>query len=141
MDSRRAARWAGRYLLGWVFVTLLAGGLLVAGIELGVEQVYDTYQGSNDVTTDVLTDAAPGLFVALLGVLVWQFGTAFVLFQTFGAALRAELAETYDTEQVKSDILQVLDGRLSDMQQDLQGVNRDIRELQDSDESFDFQDE
>lgn len=140
MDNSRAARWAGRYLLGWILVTVVAAGLFVAGVEFGGEELYDTYQATNDITTADIADAAPGLVILGLGIILWQFGTAFVLFRTFGAALRAELKETYDTEQVKADILQVLDGRLSDMQQDLQGVNREIRELRSSEDDFNFED-
>jgi hypothetical protein len=38
---------------------------------------------------------------------------------------------------VKSEILAVLDERLSDMQQDLQGVQRELREGEETDFDFD----
>lgn len=128
MDRPRATRHAARYLLVWTLATAAGLALVGAGLAFGGREVYDVYVATGDVDTAVLTDAAPGLALAVAGVLGWRFLTTYARYRTLGAALTAELAETYDTDQVKSEILEVLDGRLADMQQDLQGVNRALRD-------------
>jgi hypothetical protein len=58
---------------------------------------------------------------------------------TLTGAVEEQLTDTFDTEHVKSDIVSVLDDRLADMQQDLQSVNRELREATSDDAEADFE--
>jgi hypothetical protein len=88
-------------------------------------------------TSERVSEALPGLALAALGIAVYRFGESWALYTTLTAAHEEALADTYDTERVKSDIVSVLDDRLSDMQNDLQSVNRELRKLKEED-AFEF---
>lgn len=137
MDSKRATRWAGLYFLATTVATVVGGAIIVGGLFFGVVELYDTYQQTGDISQSALGDAAPGLFVAGVGVVVWRLGKAIAFYKMLTGAIAEELADTYDNQQVKSEILAVLDDRLSDMQQDIQSINREVRDLKDVDDSFD----
>lgn len=133
MDSKRAFRWSGYYFLLTTVFAVVGLAIVGAGAAFGIGQGYEAYQAGESVTT-ALGTAAPGIVVALVGVAVWRFGKAWAFYKTLTGATEEQLADTYDTEHVKADILSVLDDRLADMQQDLQSVNRSLREL-DSDDA------
>jgi hypothetical protein len=138
MDHSRALRFSGRYFLYTTLAGLLgliavaAGGYLIAtGISLGPA-------GMNGIPLPVVSSQAYlGLVPIVLGVAIWRLGKAWALYTTLTGAMAEELEDTYDTEHVKSDIVAVLDDRLADMQQDLQSVNREVRDLK-ADEEFEF---
>ncbi|MFB6110284.1 MAG: hypothetical protein ABEJ60_05350 [Halodesulfurarchaeum sp.] len=138
MDRTRSLRFAGRYflyttglaLLGLALVAL-GGYLAYSGLVFGPGSFYGV------PVPHLTTRAVLGVVPALLGVIVWRVGKAWALYHTLAGAMSEELGETYDTEHVKSDIVSVLDDRLSDMQQDLQSVNREVRDLKGAEE-FDF---
>jgi len=128
MDWKRSFRWAGAYF-AWTSLFALIGLVLVAvGVVMGGRGAYADFQ-QNVATATILRHAAPGLALAFVGFLVYRFGKAWALYRTLTAAGKEDLSDTFDTQHVKSDIVSVLDDRLSDMQQDLQSVNRELREL------------
>jgi len=133
MERKRALNWAGKYfllttVLGLVGITLVAIGGYVA---------YTQASGSLYGFPRPTVRSLVGLVPILLGIVVWRAGKAWALYLTLTGAMEDELGDTFDTEHVKSDIVAVLDDRLADMQQDLQSVNREIRNLKDKGE-FDF---
>ncbi|MFB6069761.1 MAG: hypothetical protein ABEJ76_01950 [Halanaeroarchaeum sp.] len=136
MESRRALAWAGRYFLLTAGFALV--GLVLVGIGLGYGgmQAWSIYQQSGPLAA--ARGAAPYLVIGVLGVLVWRFGKALSLYMTLTGAMEEQLAATFDTEHVKSDIVSVLDDRLADMQQDLQSVNRELRDVK-QEADFEFQ--
>lgn len=132
MDSKRALRWSGYYFLLTTAAAVVGLAIVGAGVALGVAEGYEAYQ-AGQTTTSALATAAPGLVVALVGIAVWRFGKAWAFYKTLTGATEEQLADTYDTEHVKADILSVLDDRLADMQQDVQSMNRSIRDLKKDD--------
>lgn len=134
MDQKRSLAWAGKYFLITSALAIVGVGLVVLGGYLAVQQTSGTLAfGIPRPTSGSLI----GLIPVILGVAVWRGGKAWAMYLTLTGAIEEELADTYDTEHVKSDIVSVLDDRLSDMQQDLQSVNREIRNLKDA-EDFEF---
>jgi len=129
MDAKRAFRWSGYYFLLTTLAAVAGLAIVGAGAAFGVVEGYETYQANQDVAA-AATTAAPGLFIALVGIAVWRFGKAWAFYKTLTGATEEQLADTYDTEHVKADILSVLDDRLADMQQDVQSMNRSIRDLE-----------
>jgi hypothetical protein len=135
MDRRRSLSWAGKYFL-------VTSALALVGIVLVVLGIYVAYtQGAGNLyglgIPAPTSGSALGLIPILLGLVVWRGGKAWAMYMTLTGAMEEELADTFNTEHVKSDIVSVLDDRLADMQQDLQSVNREIRNLKESEE-FDF---
>ncbi|MDR5656803.1 hypothetical protein RH831_06370 [Halodesulfurarchaeum sp. HSR-GB] len=138
MERTRSLRWAGRYflyttglgLLGLLLVGL-GGYLAYSGLMLGPETIYGVPY------PHVTSTSFFGIVPVVLGVVVWRAGKAWALYHTLSGAVSEELGDTYDTEHVKSDIVAVLDDRLADMQQDLQSVNREVRDLKEAEE-FEF---
>jgi len=134
--DRNALYWSALYTLAWALAAAIGLALIGGGYFLGIDEAVDMVQNSEPLT-DVLRTAAPGLAVAFLGLVCYRAISAWAQYRTLIPAVRADLAETYDNEKVKSEILAVLDERLSDMQQDLQGVQRELREV-DDDTDFEF---
>lgn len=139
MESRRAFAWAGRYFLITAFFALLGAVLVGAGIGYGGFEAWTIYQETGGNAVAAAQDGAVYLLVSVLGILLWRFGKAFALYMTLTGAIEEQLADSFDTEHVKSDIVAILDDRLADMQQDVQSVNREIREIKNSD-GFEFDD-
>ncbi len=138
MDQKRSLRWAGRYflyttalsLVGIAFVALGAY-FAYSGLVLGPETIFG-FRYPHFTTQTFL-----GLVPAVFGIAIWRLGKAWALYHTMTGAMTEELGDTFDTEHVKSDIVAVLDDRLSDMQQDLQSVNRELRNVKQTD-GFEF---
>jgi hypothetical protein len=138
MDQKRSLRFASWYFLYTTGLSLLGlvivgvgGYLFVGGLTFGPEAIYG-YPHPHATTQSYL-----GIVPVILGLAVWRLGKAWALYHTLTGAIAEDLGETYDTEHVKSDIVAVLDDRLSDMQQDLQSVNRELRNIKQADE-FEF---
>lgn len=127
MDAKRALYWGALYALVWTLGAVVGGAVVVGGYLLGIDTALDMV-ARNDPLRAVLSTAAPGLAVAVVGLFLWRLVAAWGLFRTLVPAVRDTLSETYDNERVKSEILSVLDERLSDMQQDLQTVGRRSRD-------------
>ncbi|PSQ49507.1 hypothetical protein BRD15_03235 [Halobacteriales archaeon SW_6_65_15] len=138
MDARRSLRWAVYYVVLAGVATLVGGGLVGAGFVLGlgtaVEQVSD-----GAALSSVAGTAAPGLAVALLGVLIWAVGTVTAFVRVFTAAVEEQMRGRFDSEKVKSEILSVLDDRLVEMEQDMSETRRQISELKREETAEEFQ--
>lgn len=131
MDAKRSAVHAGKHFLVTALFAVVGFGLIGVGAYLA-QPALDT-----DTPGAFLSAALPGLVVAVVGIAVYRFGKAWSLYKTLTAAHEDALSDTFDTQHVKSDIVSVLDDRLSDMQNDLQSVNREVRKLKEDDQ-FDF---
>jgi hypothetical protein len=131
MDAKRSAVHAGKYFLITSLFAVVGLGVIGAGAYLA-QPALDT-----DTPGALLSAALPGLVVAVVGIAIYRFGKAWALYKTLTAAHEEALADTFDTQHVKSDIVSVLDDRLSEMQNDLQSVNREVRKLKEDDQ-FDF---
>ncbi len=134
MDQKRSLVWAGKYFLITSALAIVGVGLVALGVYLAFQQTSGTIAfGIPRPTSSSLV----GLVPAIIGLAIWRAGKAWAMYLTLTGAIEEELADTYDTEHVKSDIVAVLDDRLADMQQDLQSVNREIRNLKQA-EDFEF---
>jgi hypothetical protein len=145
MQTSTALRWAGIYLALWLVATVVAGGLVVAGLALdGLSAV-----GMGGYTPEAFSGGTSfptvGVVLLIVGGVAWQFGTAIAGFKTAVSAVEAETAKHFDPESMKSDILAVLDDRLADMHQDVSQtrrlVNRMSRENAADELDFEFEDE
>lgn len=132
MDSKRAAAHAGKYFALTTLFGLLGIALVGGGIAVGVLNATTTAVAGVTVPAPTRASAA-GLALLVLGVAVWRFGKAWALYKTLPVAVEEQVAETFDTEHVKSDLASVVDSRLSDVQQDIQSVNREVRDLKQDD--------
>lgn len=137
MDAKRSFVHAGKYfaltaLISIVGFALFAAGIYLAGMQAGWRMVLG-------ITLPVPGAASiPGFAVSLLGLAIWRFGKAWAFYSTLPAAVEEDVADTFDTQHVKSDIVAILDDRLNDMQQDLQSVNRELRELKEENQGEQF---
>lgn len=142
MEHTRALRFAGRYFafttaLSLIGLAAIAVGAWISatGLSLGAGSIYGV------PVPQITSQAYVGIVPIVLGVAIWRLGKAWAMYTTLTDAVKADLADTYDTEHVKSDIVAVLDDRLSDMQQDLQSVNRELREVKQGTDGFEFGEE
>ena len=137
MDAKRAAVHAGKYFLFTSAFAIVGLALVGGGVALGGLEAWDILSTDSSATGQALSVAAPGIVLAVVGLLVYRFGKAWSLYKTLTAANEDALSDTFDTQRVKSDIVSVVDDRLADMQNDLQSVNRELRKLKE-DDAFEF---
>lgn len=129
MNFKRALKWAVHYkVLSWI-AAALGLGLFAAGWVVGFGALFAAYQ-SGDIASalSVGTVLAP-LVLTALGFLVWQLGKTMAFYRTLSTAIETEMAERFDSEMIKSDILAVLDERLEEMHQEIESTNRAVRRL------------
>ncbi|WP_158057850.1 hypothetical protein [Halorussus halophilus] len=142
MDASSSLRWAVYYVALAGVATIVGGGFVVVGMMLGLGAAVNQllYEGAGFGT--VLGTAAPGLVVALLGVFVWAVGSAAAFFTVVAEAVDEQMQERFNGEKVKSDILSVLDDRLSDVEHDIEEMRRKVSEMkrEDAANEFDFGD-
>lgn len=132
MDARAALNWTLKYR-GISLAAFLVGFALAAvGLYLGLVDALTILLSEFPSGVDDAVDAANPLVTiafSLLGLLVWQLGKSFALFATLPQATGRDATEELDTERVKSEVLEVLDERLSEMQDELERTRRSVDEL------------
>ncbi|MFB6154168.1 MAG: hypothetical protein ABEJ27_07950 [Halodesulfurarchaeum sp.] len=139
MERKRALSWAGRYYL--IASALAIVGLLFVGGGAYLAYTQSLLWTRFGIPMPPLSGrTVGGVLLLVIGLVIWRGGKAWALYLTLTGAIEEDLADTFDTEHVKSDIVAVLDDRLSDMQQDLQSVNRELRDLKGGSE-FEFQED
>lgn len=135
MDRTVLLKRSAAYAAAWIASTVVGLGLVAFATLRWLDIAYVGYVGGEPLAA-VLRTAAPGVVVALLGLLVWQTGTTAARYHTLAAAISDETAATFDTESLKSDILAVLDERLAEMHEDV-GRTRRLLERQGSEAAAD----
>ncbi|NEU57662.1 hypothetical protein [Halorussus sp. MSC15.2] len=138
MDASRSLRWAVYYVVLAGVATIVGGALVGGGVVLGIAEGYSKLD-SGAALSSALTTAAPGLALATLGVVVWAVGSVTAFVRVFTAAVEEQMRERFDSEKVKSEILSVLDDRLSDVEHDVSEMRRQVSELKREDSAEEFQ--
>lgn len=138
MDAKRTLRWASYYFALSTAATLVGLAIVAVGATLGLSSAYGMYLDGASYGS-ILGTAAPGLVVAVLGVVVWRVGTAAAFYKTLTGAVDDEMGDRFDSERVKSEILSVLDERLSDMQFEIEQTRRKIDDANREDAASDFE--
>lgn len=139
MEYAETLKWTGVYLGLWLAAGVVGGAVAAVGIALGGLAPLGAYQ----LTPFVLRVAylpTGGLAVIGLGLLVFKVGSAAALVHVVVGATETRLPAALDTEGVKSDILTVLDERLSEMHGDLRETKRLVRTAgAGDDDGFEFE--
>ncbi|MFB6186758.1 MAG: hypothetical protein ABEI86_07835 [Halobacteriaceae archaeon] len=129
MDTLRAMRWAVYYFIGSSIALLIGVVFVVLGWEFWLHSAVNTYLQTGTVNT-ALRSAIPGIILSLIGFAIWRFGKWLVFYKTLTGAIKEDLTDEFDTEHVKSDIMSLLDSRLSDMQDEIRKSNRNTSQRQ-----------
>ena len=122
MHLTTALRWAAIYrAVSWAFGLVLFG-FVYLGFWL-------SYGGLPLSLGGVIEAAASPLFVApvLVGFLLWQAGTTVAYYATVTGAVEEEMAHRFDAQMVKSEILEVLDDRLAEMESEVRQTRSEVR--------------
>ncbi|MFB6173074.1 MAG: hypothetical protein ABEI39_00375 [Halobacteriales archaeon] len=138
MDASTALRWGAVYTAGWVAATAVGLGVAVAGVAIGGLRVVGLY-ALTPASLRVANYPRAGFLLVLLGLAVWKAGKAAALLKTLLDAFEARTAGQFDTEAIKSDVLSVLDDRLSEMHQDVTQTRRAVDRLSREDAASDFE--
>jgi hypothetical protein len=125
MNWKRASRWAAEYFLVSGVFTAVGLGLVAVGALRGGLRAYEAASGAGTVG-DALAGGVTWLALVVAGLIVWRLGAAIALHRTLTGAVEEELDRRYSTERMKSEVLDVLDGRLSEMQDDIQSLEFSI---------------
>ncbi len=128
MDTKAALKWT-LYYRGVAWASGLVGiGFALLGLKLS--------NGALPLSWEGITQAAASVEFAVLGLIgfsVWQVGKTAAYYKTLTEATDDQLAERFDPELIKSDVLSVLDERLAEMHTDLEATRRGVEELETSD--------
>jgi hypothetical protein len=129
MDTKQTFKLVGYYrLLSWL--SFGVGMALVAlGVYLGLGETISILLADFPAEFDAaIAAASPVITVALsvLGIVVWQLGKSIALTRTMARAIAVEDSGS-DDEQLKSEVLDVVNDQLSSVEKDLRS---DIRELE-----------
>jgi len=138
MDAKRSIRWALTYVALSAVAALLGGGLVAAGAVLGLGTAYEQL-AAGAALGSVVGTAAPGLALAALGAVVWAVGSVAAFLKVFTEAVDEQMRERFDSEKVKSEILSVLDDRLSDVEHDAEETRRKVAELKRDEAASEFE--
>lgn len=138
MSEADPTKSAATYAVAWTAAVLVGGAVALAGVTRWLLPAYADYLGGA-ATATVLRTAAPGIALLILGLLLFKVISAVVHYRTLSAAFGAETEERLNTEAIKSDILSVLDDRLSDMKQDTQRTRQTVERASREDAADEFQ--
>ncbi len=134
MRLTTSLRWA-LYYRGLALLSFLVGAAVAAaGVWIGLYDVLvallDLASGGGNIS-DALASSRPILGGALvvLGFAVWQLGKTAAFYKTLTQATESEMADRFDTQTVKSEILSVLDEQLSELHADVETTRRQVSRL------------
>ena len=117
---------------GISLVSLLLGlALAGAGIVLGFGEMVGTLVADPSNPGDALQVGNPfaALVLVTLGVVVWLVGKSYALYLTLPRATGQAAVDEFDMKQVRSEVLDALDERLSTIEDDLEVTRRSVAEL------------
>lgn len=125
MENVEALKWAAIYLGLWLVAGIVGVGIAAIGVAVGGLATFGVYYLTPLALRYALYPRA-GAAVIVLGLLLWKFGTTAVFFKAVTEANADESAKRFNTEAIKSDILSVLDDRLSDMHHEITQTRQQV---------------
>ncbi|MCL9814331.1 hypothetical protein [Natranaeroarchaeum aerophilus] len=130
MQLTEALRWT-IYYRGIALVSFLLGlALAVTGVWFGfVDIVMSQLPGQSGGGSIEITNIVLGSLLILFGFVVWQIGKTAAFYMTLTEATESEMADRFDTQTVKSEILDVLDDRLADIHADVETTRQQVGRL------------
>lgn len=139
MDPKRALRWAAIYvalaaLAAAIGLAFIGAGVIVGGATLA----YELYLRGSGLRTVVLA-AGPGTLLQMIGLAVWGIGRTAARYGTFAAAMEEEGVTDIDSESLKSNILSVVDDRLSDLHEEVSQTRRLVNRMSRDDAADEFE--
>lgn len=134
MQLTTSLRWA-LYYRGLALLSFLVGAAVAAaGVWIGLYDVLvalvDVAAGGGDLG-DAMASSRPivGGALIVLGFAVWQVGKTAAFYKTLTEATESEMADRFDTQTVKSEILSALDDQLSDLHADVETTRRQVSRM------------
>lgn len=134
MQLTTSLRWA-LYYRGLALASFLVGAAVAgAGVWIGLYDVLvallDLASGSGSVS-DALASSRPlaGGALVVLGFAIWQVGKTAAFYKTLTQATESEMADRFDTQTLKSELLAALDDQLSDIHADVETTRRQVGRL------------
>lgn len=130
MQLTEALRWTV-YYRGVALVSFLLGAALAAaGVWFGFADLFISQVPGQDGGGSIgITNIVLGSLLILFGFVVWQIGKTAAFYMTLTEATESEMADRFDTQTVKSEILDVLDDRLADIHADVETTRQQVGRL------------
>lgn len=142
MELSNAAKWTlfNRALTAGALV--LGTGLALLGFVLGFWGSIETLVVDGNVQTAVENaNPIPTLVLAVLGFIVWQMGKTYALFWSLPRASGRAAAKRFDHGRLKSEVVEALDERLAEMEEDVAETRRSVQELKRTEHAAAFDEE
>lgn len=141
MENSQALKWAAIYFGLWLLAGVLGLVVIAAGLALGGLGIagYGTYVAYTPSVLRIRYIPIAGAALMVVGLLVWKYASAAAFFKTVTTAVETETTRRLNTETMKSDILSVLDDRLSDMHQEVTRTRRLVNRQSRDDAASEFE--
>lgn len=141
MENTQALKWAGVYFGLWLLATVLGLAVVALGMALGGVAVAGrgAYFAFTPSALQLYYIPRGGAVVIVLGLLLWKFGSAAAFIKATTTAFETQTERRLNTEALKSDILSVIDDRLSDVQGEVNQVRQVVDRLNRDDAASDFE--
>jgi len=143
MQLTTSLRWA-LYYRGLALVSFLVGAAVAgAGVWIGLYDVLvavlDLASGSG-TASDALASSRPlaGGALVVLGFAIWQLGKTAAFYKTLTQATESEMADRFDTQTLKSELLAALDDQLSELHADVETTRRQVGRLSREEHAAEF---
>lgn len=134
MQLTTSLRWA-LYYRGLALASFLVGAAVAAaGVWIGLYDVLVALLGlasGGGNVGEALASSRPiaGGALVVLGVAVWQLGKTAAFYKTLTQATESEMADRFDSQTVKSEILAALDEQLSALHDDVETTRKQVSRL------------
>lgn len=143
MQLTTSLRWA-LYYRGLALLSFLVGAVVAgAGVWIGLYDVLvavlDLASGGGSLS-DALASSRPlaGGALVMLGFAIWQIGKTAAFYKTLTQATESEMADRFDTQTLKSELLAALDDQLSDLHADVETTRRQVGRLSREEHAAEF---
>ena len=114
MNPKDALKWAAMYRFGAFGAFIVGIGLVGVGVLLGFGDALELLLEDPLNPEPALEEANPIIagFFTILGLLVWQLGSAAIFYYTLVTATQRSTEDVIDPVRLKSEILDGLEDRL-----------------------------
>ena len=114
MRNSNAIKQMGIYIGLWFIITAISTAIVIAGVGMG-GLIPIGLQRYTPAIINYRIFPGAGLFIIILGLIVWFIGTKFA----FMWSIEKYSESSWDIEVLKNDIMYIMEDKISEMRQDL----------------------
>lgn len=139
MENTRSLQWAAVYIGLSTVAGLIGLAFVGAGVVISGRSASWLFGLAVASPRRLVLTVPSSVALIVLGVIVWKLGSTAAFYKTLVTAVEYETAGTLDTETIKSEILSVMDDRLSDMHYDIEQTRQVVNRMGSEEAAAEFE--